>query len=650
MTSRTHTRRQLCLGLGFTALTLLYAVRLGHLQIGQAETFRARAVAQSAEFEVLPARRGEILDRHGEALAADDTRYRAYLAVRELDGGRDGAIAAIQRVVDLTSERKRALREASRGWTWFAVGLTDEERVTLEGQIGRGVHFDNYPARAYPRGGLARRLIGRVGTEGIGTTGLELHLDSLLRGEPGRSEVRLDGRGRAYRPPDGERVEPRAGYDVVLSIDAELQRIAENELDRALERTGAEAGDIILLDPRTGELLALASERAGAAPGHVPAFSDAYEPGSTIKPFLLAALLNEGLVDLEESIDVERGVLRIGRRVIRDVRGYERLTVREIITRSSNVGAAKLATRLKPSVQQSYLRDFGFGLRTQVGHPAESNGRLTRVADWTALSPASHAIGYELATTSLQLAAAYGALANDGVLMRPLLIKEVRDAQGRTVWRARPQEVRRVVSSDVSRAVSAVLEEAVQAGTGTMARMASLSVAGKTGTARLAAGGGYAQGRYRASFVGYAPADRPRVVVLTRLEDPAAGSYYGGTVAAPTSHATLEAALATKGVLMDERLAVSATPRSWADEPTGGEEAGPFIFAVDGVERAWPDPDEAPRGHVAVPDLTGLSARSAAARLHELGLTVEWLGRETVRAQTPAPGSEVTRGGRVVLR
>ena len=427
---------------------------------------------------------------------------------------------------------------------------------------------------------------------------------------PAARRSRLDGHRNAYRPPGGQVVEAVPGHDVVLTLDAELQRIAENELARAIAKTEAGGGDIVLLDPRTGEILALASERTDGAADQISGLGDPYEPGSTLKPFLLASLLSEGVVDLDEIVDVEDGRLRIGSRVISDVHGYDTLSVRGIISRSSNVGAAKLSARLTPAVQHRYLRDFGFGMRTQLGYLSESPGRLSRPESWTSLSPASHAIGYEISATSLQLAIAYGAIANGGVLMRPRLVREIRDPFGRLVQRFDPSPVRRVISEEVAAAVRGVLEEVVREGTGTLASMAQFAVAGKTGTARLAVNGRYAPGRYRASFIGFAPADDPRIVILTRLEDPKGGVYYGGAIAAPTSQATLRAALAADGVQVDPRLVVSnARPRPWSGGPADGPPEGAVIFVSSGGAAGMADGgDTSGRSVIALPDLAGLSA------------------------------------------
>ena len=650
--ARTQRIRHRALGVAFTLVALVYAVRLGDLQILESEAHRARQVAQSAEWESLPAVRGRILDRHGRVLAAPDTRYQAFLAVNELRVDRAEAIETVAAVVPVAAERRSAIAEASGGWSLVASDVSDEERVRLQRTIGQGIYFESRSAREYPRS-MGRRLIGAVGSDGKGGTGLEADLDFWLVGEPGRAEVRLDGHRNAYRPPGGQVIDAVPGHDVVLTLDAELQRIAENELARALAKTGATGGDIVLLDPRTGELLALASERTDGAVDQISGLSDPYEPGSTLKPFLLASLLSEGVVDLDEIVDVEDGRLRIGSRVISDVHGYDTLSVRRVISKSSNVGAAKLSTRLTPAVQHRYLRDFGFGMRTQLGHLSESPGRLSRPESWTSLSPASHAIGYEISATSLQLALAYGAIANGGVLMRPSLVREIRDPSGRLVRRFDPIPVRRVISEEVAEAVRGVLEEVVRDGTGTLAGMARFAVAGKTGTARLAVDGRYAPGRYRASFVGFAPADDPRIVILTRLEDPKGGVYYGGAIAAPTSQATLKAALAADGVQVDPRLVVSdARPRPWSGGGAAGTPEGAVIFASSGADAPGTDDvtDMSGRGVVALPDLAGLSARAAAARLHALGLRVEWRGQGSVAGQSPAPGSELLRGETVVLR
>jgi cell division protein FtsI (penicillin-binding protein 3) len=332
------------------------------------------------------------------------------------------------------------------------------------------------------------------------------------------------------------------------------------------------------------------------------------------------------------------------------------ITVRGVIRESSNIGAAKLAEKLEPGVQYSYLRDFGFGTPTGITFPSESGGRLRRPEEWSALSQASLAMGYEISVTSLQLATAYSALANDGVLMRPHLVEEVRNASGEVVYRREPTSVRRVVSEEVASHLRSVLRSVVEEGTATRASMTSLPLAGKTGTARLASSGGYRDRRYAASFVGFAPAKDPKLLVLTKLEDPQ-GDYYGGLTAAPVSRMTLQAALSSRGTVIPgdswngeslHRVEWGGPPaRAGRGAPSAGD-SGPYVLAVGGEQPdRWSGGDE---GQTAVlPDLSGMTVRGAVARLHELGLQVELRSGGEVRSQRPAPGTRMAPGDTVVL-
>ncbi len=653
---RRQRMRHRCMQVLMVVMAFVYTFRLGQLQIVQAAEHREKQIAQSTEWRPIAAPRGRIMDRHGRVLAAPDELFQVYVAVNELALDRNEVLDAISEVVEVPPDRRAAVETSTNGWTMVAKDVTVEERLELEVAVRRGLHFDSRVSRDLPYGHLARNMLGEIGTDGVGVTGLELALDELLTGIEGQEEMQMDGLGNLFALPGGQVIEPVPGHDVVLTIDSDLQMIAENELQRAITTTKSTGGDIVLLNPRNGEILAIASQRKNASADDVPALTSPYEPGSTMKPFLLSALLEEELADLEEVIDTQGGYLRTGRRVIRDVAKFDSLTVRDFLKESSNVAAAKLSERMEPPIQHKYLRNFGFGIRSRLGYLSESHGRLQRPDKWTSLSPASLAMGYEVSVTSLQLALAYGALANEGVLMQPHLVKQIRHPAGQVVEQSEPAVVRRVVTEETANTVRGVLTEVVQEGTGALAQMAELSVAGKTGTARLATNGGYAYRRYRATFVGFAPADDPRIVVLTRLEDPGGKAYYGGAIAAPTSRAALQAALATNSAQIDPRLVVS-TPSvgNWSEMMQPEATDGVAIFAsnlLTDSEFGSPEGDGIMDDAImtALPDLTGLSPRTAAARLHGLGLRVEWHGRGVVVGQTPEPGAALERGGTVILR
>ncbi len=641
ITKKTHGRRTQLFAAVLSVLATAFVSRAAQLQIVQGSSWQEQVLSQTTETVPLPAERGAIYDRNGKALALSRQEYRAFFApAQSQDIRRD--IQAISATLDLSRSQSRRLASRSTGWISIGqVGMGEREAL-LRG-AGPAVEFEPVLTRVYPEGDLARSLLGAVTPEGHGRSGLEMVLDTLLSGTPGELVGRRDAGGELYPIPRSPDKPATRGRDVYLTIDADLQAIAEAALKTALEQTGSSGGDVLMADPRTGELLAVASRREGSE-GTVPAFTSPYEPGSTVKPFLLATLLEEDLARLDEPVYAEHGEYRTAHRVITDVHPYDTITVRQVIEYSSNIGSAKLADRIEPGVQYRYLRDFGFGTPAGIDLPGESSGLLRRPDRWSALSPASLAIGYELMTTSLQLVMAYAALANGGTLLEPALVRRV-DADGGRGWRFERRPIRQVIGAGTAREVSDVLQAAVgENGTGAEASLATLEVAGKTGTARIASGGGYADRRYAASFVGYTPADDPRLVIMAKLEDPQ-GSVYGGLTAAPVMRTVVQAILATRGRGLIE-TGVDRQSRDKLEWETGQTDASPYRFAsIADV----PQPRTAERDE-RLPNLRGLETRVAAARLHEMGLRVELKGSGRVTGQEPAAGTRVVRGATVLLR
>jgi cell division protein FtsI (penicillin-binding protein 3) len=641
--ARTHRLRTRILGLLIVVVALASVARLVSLQLRHGSEWLAVSVGQNSVRVSLPAPRGTIYDRELRPLAVHSEEYRPYLAPSETSDLAE-AIEAVDRVLGLTKAEKRDLRQSDQYWVSIRSRISSADRERLLTTATAGVHFDKLAGRVYPDGERAGVLLGRVNPDGFGVSGIELMMDSILRGTPGEASRRRDATSGLHRVPDQVVQAPQPGFDVVLTIDARLQAIASAALDRALEETGAAGGDIVIADPRTGEILAVVSRRGDAGTG-IPAFTDPYEPGSIMKPFLLAALLGEETVSLDDRVDTEGGTFRAGGRTIEDVHEYDTLSVAEVVRYSSNIGAAKLAGRLERGVQYRYLRDFGFGMATGIEYPAESSGLLRRPSEWSGFSQASLAIGYEMSATSLQLVAAYGALANDGILMRPYLVKAIRRSDGTLVERQDPEELRRVVTPDVAEQITGVLNSVVQDGTGYRAALSQLAIAGKTGTARLAADGGYAERRYSASFVGYCPSDDPSLVILAKLEDPQGSMFYGGSVAAPISATTLQAALATRGIELERRVSAPARPLrfNWGPSRTDAE-TSPYIFAVDTRPEPWPAQESA-RPRRVLPDLRGLPVRAAVTRLQDMGgVEVELRATGNIQSQHPSPGAEVQSG------
>ncbi len=601
--------------------------RSARVQLWEGRDWHARAQRQHYATAEMPARRGNIYDVGAIPLAQSREMVALAVAPREL---RDPRAAA----------RALGTLGLSRGWVTRA---TDTRRAWVElpglylpGEIAVlasmvGIYPRPAVERVYTQRDATRRVVGHLDRDGAGIGGIELALDSLLAGRAGTAVVVRDARGVRFEAVLDTSVAPQAGHDIVLTISQELQEIAQRALADAVTRMRASGGDIVVLDPHTGEIRAMASVRTGSATSGSPVLSEPFEPGSTIKPLFIAALLERDRARLNEMIDTENGVYTVDGRTIRDIHRARELSLRDVIRHSSNIGIVKAASRLTPREHFETLRDFGFGTPTGVVFPSEARGLLYPPARWSRQSAASLAMGYEVSVTPLQLAAAYGVFANGGMLVEPTLVREVRAPDGRVRFRHVPRVVRRVIDPANAEQVRMLLIDAVQSGTGTGAGLGRFAVAGKTGTARRAGPGGrYDAGSYTASFVGMFPADQPQYVILVKLDNPA-GEYYGGRTAAPVSRAVLEAAIAARDAALDRRALVrsangttagqerSATGPAPQTRPRPGSGSAPYVFTlVD--EPAEPKAAQPPRQ---IPDVRGMSLRDATRTLHRAGFRVQ---------------------------
>lgn len=646
-------RRRLLL-VGWLVASVVICARAAQVQVVQAAEWKRMAERQHRTDAEIPAPRGAVLDRDEMPLAVSRERYRLSFSPRELsDVERTRALLTDD--LGIPSRQAENLTSPSRGWS-VVPGL-HPPGVRERARGLRGLRMERELQRYHPHGDLARSLLGRVREE-QGAGGIEQAFDEILRGEPGQEVVARDHIGS---PIPGERLtvrSPESGNDVILTLDMDLQEIAHEALDDAIERTGARGGDVLVTDPSTGEILALVSVRDDEA-ASLSAIHSPFEPGSTLKPFTVAGLLSNDLASLYDSVDVEDGTWTVEGRTLHDVHSSGRMTIGEALRVSSNVGIAKAAQALAPGRQYENLRDFGFGVQTGIELPGEAAGLLRRPEQWTAQSAASLAIGYEISVTPLQMAMAYGALANGGTLMKPFLVREVRSPDGRVVERTEPRGIRRVVSERVARSVSRELVGVVDEGTGGSARMATFRVAGKSGTARAYAADGYESGAYNSSFVGFFPADDPQLVVFVKLDRPS-GDYYGGAVAAPVTRATMEAALAARATPLDRTALIRSAALDAARRPSATSLA---TFASQMADPPLP-PTGGPAGSsqeggggvsalgegVTLPDMGGLPARVAVRRLHALGLRVERPGGGDIVGSVPPPGTRVLPGDTVRLR
>lgn len=640
-------RRRFLLLSWFLAAAVLIA-RSVEVQLVERAVWADEALAQHERSRAVPAARGRILDRNGGELAVSHMRAIVGVSPREVED-REEVAAALEEHLGVRSATAQRVSAGTEAWN---VVPGRYSMTQVEGLRGfKGVYVEDEPSRLYPRDGLARGLLGVV-QDGVGRGGIEQSMDSVLAGQVGREVVVRDSRGREV-PGQAVVVQPPvAGRDVVLTIDQDLQEIAEEILAAAIDSTRAKGGDLVITDPRTGEILALTSVVDGSNAA-LSAVNTTYEPGSTIKPFTTAALLRHGVASLSDSVDTGNGSWLTHGRWIRDIGGGGWLTLHEVIRESSNVGIAKFASLMSRAQQYTSLRDFGFGTPTGIPLPGEASGVLRRPEQWSLLSSQSLSYGYELSVTPVQMAMAFGALANDGLLMEPVLIREVRDHYGTAVRLEGPRPVRRAVPAWVAEALTPVLVDVVEEGTGTRARMSSFRLTGKSGTTRATGADGryeHRQGGYYASFGASFPADDPQLLLYVRLNRPQ-GAYYGGETAAPVTRATLETLLAARQVPIDrEALALSAR---YTLPPSPVQPVVRFAAAIDEAPlETWPAAPNFPAtewgpARMTVPLLEGVSVRVALRRLHKLGLRVRLEGGGVVRATVPGAGMLVAAGDTV---
>ena len=648
---------------------LIVTARLVHLQFSQHDTLSDRARQQQQNAIQTTGQRGELLDRQGQPLARSVQTVSLFLDPKGLDtAALERNAAEISRILGMKSaalaKEFRDAQTEKRRFLWIARRLDADQAAKVTSLNLPGVHQELEPKRYYPNGPLAAHVLGYVGLDGQGLGGVEQFYNSKIAGEPGRLFLERDAKGKPY---ESFEIASKPGQTVVLTIDQTIQYQAEQSLNAAIQRTRAKSGTVIVLDPKSGEILALAN-----APSFDPnnvaatkaetrsnwALQNIYEPGSTFKVVAFSAALEKGLVKPEDRIDCQMGAITVAGRVIRDHAPFGTLTIAQALEKSSNVAAIKLGLRVGDPTMYDYIRRFGFGSKTGIELPGETVGIVRKVERWQASSIGSVAIGQEVGVTPVQMVAAFGALANNGLRIAPHLIREVRNAEGAVVYRAEPEQ-RRVISAETAIALRGMLEGVTLAGTAKAAQLDGYSAAGKTGTAqkidpRTRA---YSATKHVASFVGFAPVSNPQVVIIVVIDEPA-GAYHGGDVAAPIFREVAEQILPGLGVMPDietksapqliaqnnENPEIAAKRRE--EQARAEQERQATMPTVDSNGGRGGEVVYAPATKKAMlmPDLRGRSVRDVARACAQLGLQVEARGEGKVYKQSPAAGTEVSTG------
>ena len=628
---------------------LVIMVRLVQLQVLGRAFFERQAARQSERTINLDPRRGAIVDRNGHPLAVSVDAESIYAVPQDIEDAA-GTATALGKALSLDAGARRELQaalEKTRAFVWVRRKVDPAVAREVRALQLDGIGFVTENRRYYPQRELAAHVIGYVGLDNTGMSGVEYAFESAIRGNAAKVLIRTDARRRAFEHTEKPSTD---GQTVVLTIDESIQHVVEKELERSVQETGSVAGVAVVMDPRTGEILALANRptfnpnKFGAYPSsrwRNRAVADAYEPGSMFKIITAAAGLEEKVVDPDEVIDCGHGFLEVAGIRINDHNVFDALTFRDVMAKSSDVGVARVAQRLGRDNFSRYIRHFGFGAPTGVELPGESGGLLRAPNRWSALSLPTLSFGQEIGVTALQMTAAVAAVANGGYLMKPTIVRQIEDSEGRVVREGRPTAVRRVLDGATAATLTEILRGVVVKGTGHRAAIPGYAVAGKTGTAqKVEPGGKYSMIDHVASFVGFVPASRPALVVLVSLDTPKGPANEGGDVAAPLFARIAEPAL--------RRLAVSPDDPDRVLRATGLRAENIHFAAYDPAASATSGASAVEPG--AMPDLRGSSAREGATTAARLGLIVELRGSGRVSKQTPEPGTAIEAGMTCVLQ
>jgi len=621
-----------CVKIVFLLVFLIVGGRAFQLQVFQGDWLMRQGQRQQLkEWIVLP-KRGALYDRGNEPLALSLESQSVYVRPHRLQNPGEASLT-LARILKVGPAEVAQKLAANKPFVWLKRQVSPVEAEQIQALRIDGIGMYVEPTRYFPQGGLAGHLLGFVNRDSEGLEGIELQYNDYIRGAAGSSVSERDALGRRVLVEGVERLQVPPGSDVHLTIDSSIQHLAEKELDATIQKYRAKAGVAIVVDPATGEVLALANyptfdpnkaSQQSADQRRNRAVTDSFEPGSTFKTILAAAALEEGVVGKDDLFYCEMGKYLYAGRVIHDTHPQGWLPFSKILQVSSNIGFTKVAEKLKKDRYFKYIDKFGFGRVTGLDVPGEVPGLLRKPEHWSAVDLATHAFGQGVSTTPMQMIMAYAAIANGGILMRPYVTRKVVSPQGETLVENQPRIVRRVVSEKTAKLLASLLRNVTtEGGTGVAAKVDGFDVAGKTGTAQKAEHGVYSAKKRVSSFIGFVPADNPRLVSLVLVDEPE-GNVYGGVVAAPAFRNIAQGAL--------RQLAVA--PRDGAVIPNMPAQAEPSAqrpIKRPGVQLASSTED-------AVPDFLGLSMREALEKAQSMRISLKMQGSGYVVKQTPAPG------------
>jgi cell division protein FtsI (penicillin-binding protein 3) len=674
---KVHVRLLILAGVALFWMTAVFG-RVAYLQLFRHGEYLTRAMRQQRRTIEITPKRGIIYDRNMRPLAMSVPVQSAFAAPGEV---KDTALAArlLANALGMPAEEIREKLESGSSFVWLRRKLEPAKSQAVQSLNLKGIYLQEENQRYYPKRGLAAHVVGFVDVDEKGLGGIEHEYDELIRGKSEKIVVMADARQRWF---DGGEAQRDQGANVVLTLDEKIQYIAERELAAAIEKTHAPAGSVIVQDPNSGAILALANwpkfnpNAAVDVPAEMRmnrAISAIYEPGSTFKLVTLAAAFDQGLIRADEVFDCENGAVTVAGHLIHDHKKYGLLTVADILANSSDVGAIKIALRLGSPKFYDYIRAFGFGTPTGVDLPGESRGLLRRLEHWGSYSIASVSMGQEVGVTPLQMITAVSAVANGGLLYRPHVVQEIRRGEEALPLeeKASAAEPRRVIRPETAATLRRLMEGVILHGTGKTARLDGWTAAGKTGTAQKIDPntGRYSRHDVIASFSGFAPINNPAVVILVSIDSPAGYPHDGATVSAPVFKRIAEQVLpyldVPRDVPVNPQLVQTAYRKKTAEEDSSLDDLTPVDFTAQPETDEQPSKSEEVHAAIAtlpevmmsadegvdieVPDFTGKTMRQVTEDCVRLGLDPILVGSRLAIQQVPAAGAKVRRGTKVTV-
>ena len=646
---RTTLNSRLFVAAGVLVLwALAIETRLIVLQVVQHSDLVARAERQQMSTVAAPAKRGEIFDRNGRLLAYSVDADTIYAVPTDIGDAAKTAAALCDALDDCTRKSREELRDRlsqQRSFVFVRRRASPMQAKRVAALGLEGIGFRQESKRYYPNRELAAHLLGYVGVDNVGLGGLEATYDKTVRGREGKLLVQTDARRQVF-----SRLErsPTAGGSIELTIDQHLQHIAEREVRLGVEAARADGGAAVIMDPHSGEILAMASwptfnpneySESSENERRNRAVQDLYEPGSTFKLVTASAALESKVVTPGELIDVSAGNIRFGSRVIDDMHRYGLLTFTDVIVNSSNVGAIKVGLKLGAERMGLYVRRFGFGRPSSPDFPGENPGIVWEPSKLNDSALASVSMGYQVGVTPLQMAAAASVIANGGTLYEPHVVRAIVKGGQRTVVDAKT--VRRAILPETAATMTEIMEKVVIDGTAKGARLVSYNVAGKTGTANKVVNGRYSESQQNVSFVGFVPSRRPVLTVIVMVDSPRVGGDTGGAIAAPIFKRIADASLRQLGVTPTINPAppvMVARNHDTPVTPTAARLSEPSVLTIP-----------ANMTEAGLPDLRGMGAREALRELARLGLSARMQGTGVVVDQHPPAGAPLEAGATCTL-